>query len=354
MRRRLQNQRLIGKPFAKPKDVVAFHLAMQSQDYGGAKWAVGQRCASATDAQLDAAFDAGKIVRTHVLRPTWHFVAPADARWLLELSAPRIRAFSAPYFRKHGLDPAALKKSRRVLEKQLLGRQLSRDELGAALAAAGLPIQGEALAYQLIAAELDAVVISGARQGKQHTYRLFEERIAPAPPRGREEALAELSWRYLESHGPALPQDLAWWAGLTVADAKRGIAACASKLETAKVGEKTYWFTPTRSAAFAPPVVHLLPNYDEQLIAYRFRGNMVDASLSERVGPGEGVFDGHLLLVDGLLVGAWRRELEKGRVNLAVTLLRKLNAGEKRELQAAAERYARFLNLELRLTVAQG
>jgi hypothetical protein len=326
---------------------------MQSQDYGGAKWAVGQRLANATDAQVDAAFDAGQIVRTHVLRPTWHFVAPADARWLLELSAPRIRAFSAPYFRKHGLDAAALKKSRRVLEKRLVGKQLTRDELAEALTAAGLPTQGEALSYQLIAAELDAVLVSGAREGKQHTYRLFEERIAPAPRRTREEALAELSLRYLASHGPALPQDLAWWAGLTIADAKRGIAACAGELESAQVADKTYWFTRARSVAFEPPIVHLLPNYDEQLIAYRFRGNAVDASTSARVGPGDGVFDGHFVMVNGSLIGGWRRELERAQVKVAVTLLRKLSPAEKRALQAAAERYASFLGLELELGIKQ-
>lgn len=354
VRRRLQNQRLIGKPFGSPAQAVAWHLAMQSQDYAGAKWALGQRVTGASDASVEAALERGEILRTHVLRPTWHFVTPADIRWLLQLSAPRIKASSAPYFRKHGLDAAALRKSRRILEKQLAGQARTRDELGVPLAEAGLPTKGEALSYQMIAAELDAVICSGARRGKQHTYVLLEERVAKAPARSRDEALAELALRYLQGHGPALAQDLAWWSGSTIADAKRGLLACGEQLQSASVAGKTYWFTPlSRAAPLAGPVAHLLPNYDEQLIAYRYRGNAVDASLSGRVGPGDGVFDGHLVLVDGQLVGGWRRELGKTTVVVDVTLLRKLSRIERRALGAAAQRYAAFVGLELELSVAE-
>lgn len=350
VRRRLQNQRLIGKRFRRPAEVVGFHLAMQSQDFAGAKWAIGQRVAAATDAQIEAALDSGRILRTHVLRPTWHFVTPADVRWLLALTAPRIRAFSQPYFRKHGLDANSLKRSGRVLEKCLRGRQLTRDELAAELQAAGLPTKGEALSYQLIAAELDALIVSGPRHGKQHSYALLEERVPPSAPRERDEALAELAFRYLQGHGPALVQDLAWWAGLTIADAKRGIAASAARLESASVAGKSYWFAPLRRAPpLAEPVVHLLPNYDEQLIAYRYRGNTADPGLTRGAPPG--VFDGHLLAIDGLLAGGWRRELTNTTVAVQVRVLRRLSRDERSALLRAAEEYAAFLMLKLELTV---
>jgi hypothetical protein len=353
VRRRMSNQRLLGKPFARPEQAVAWHLAVQSQDYSGAKWALGQRTASATDASVEAAFNRGRLLRTHVLRPTWHFVAPTDARWLLELSSERIRAFSTPYFRKHGLDARALKRSRRVLEKMLgAGEQLTRDELGVALAAEGLPVRGEALSYQLIAAELDAVLISGARRGKQHTYVAFDQRVPRAAPLPRDEALALLARRYLEGHGPALVQDLAWWAGLTIADAKRGVEAASDELESASVDGKTYWFRPTeRAAPFDAPVVHLLPNYDEQLIAYKHRANAVDASLLSKVSVGSGIFDGHLLMVDGQLAGGWRREAGKSNVKIEVTFIRSASAREKRALSAAAVRYGAFLGLTPKLSV---
>jgi hypothetical protein len=352
--RRLQNQGLLGKPFARPEQVVARHLAMQSQDFGGAKWAIGQRLAVPTEGSVDAAFQRGDILRTHVLRPTWHFVTPADIRWLLELTAPRIKAGSAPYFRKHGLDVASLRRSRRVLEKQLAGRQLTREELAVPLVEAGLPVQGEALSYQMIAAELDGVICSGARRGKQHTYALLEERVAKATPLGRDEALAQLGLRYLQGHGPALVQDLAWWSGLTVADAKRAVAACRDRLYSAEVTGRTYWFAALgRAAPLAGPVVHLLPNYDEQLIAYRFRGNAIDPAVAPRVGRGDGVFDGNFVTIDGKLVGSWRRELGKTHVSVQTALLRRPSRAEQRELRAAAQRYADFLALKLELSVTE-
>jgi hypothetical protein len=349
---RLAGQRLIGKAFRRVEEVVAWHLAMQSQDFGGAKWAIGQRLVRATDASVEAAFDQGKLLRTHVLRPTWHFVAPADVRWLQQLTAPRVRALSAPYFRKFGLDARVLGRSRRVLEKNLRdGRFATRDELALRLAEAGLPAKGEALTYQMMAAELDAVIVSGPRRGKQHTYALLEERVPRTEAKSRDEALAELSYRYLQSHGPALPQDLAWWSGLTIADAKRGILANASRLENTQVDDKTFWLVPgQRRARPTPPLVHLLPNYDEQLIAYRERGCSRDERLSR--AP-RGAFDAHFVLVNGLLVGGWRRELGPTKVRVLVRTQRRLSITEQRALNEAARRYASFLQLGLELSVRQ-
>jgi hypothetical protein len=347
VRQRLLNQRLMGKPLARPADVVRLHLAMQSQDFAGAKWAIGQRTKGASDAQVEASVSSGRILRTHVLRPTWHFVSPSDVRWLLALTAPRIRAFSAPYFRKHGLDEAALKRSRRVLEKSLHGRALTRDELAIELEAAKLSIQGEALSYQLIAAELDGLIVSGPRRGKHHSYVLLDERVPASPPLPRDEALAELAFRYLQAHGPALVHDLAWWAGLTVADAKRGIEANAARLQSSLVDGRRYWFGKLARVATSEPVVHLLPNYDEQLIAYRFRGNATDPKVKRAAPPG--IFDGHFLCVDGLVAGGWRRELGTSSVQLAVRPLRRLSPAERRGLEQAAQRYAAFLGLKLEL-----
>jgi Winged helix DNA-binding domain len=354
VRFRLRNQRLIGKHFARPEQAVAWHLAMQSQDFGGAKWAVGQRTANATDESVESAFARGKLLRTHVLRPTWHFVTPADVRFLLELTAPRIRAFAVPYFRKHGLDAAALKRSRRVLEKSLAdGQPRTREELSRELEAASLPIRGEALSYQLIAAELDAVLISGPRRGKQHTYVAFDSRVPVTSRLERDEALGQLARRYLAAHGPGVAQDLAWWAGLTIADAKRGIDGVASELGSALIDGKLYWFLPLeRDPSFESPVARLLPNYDEQLIAYKHRANAVDASVLTRASPGSAIFDGHLLLIDGLLAGGWRRELGSRDVEIEVEFARRASAVEKRAVAAEAARYAAFVGLTPKLRIS--
>src|SRR5438034_1307237 len=103
IKRRLGNQRLVRGTFQTPVEAVRWFGAVQAQDFSGAKWALGQRLADGTDQSVEQAFNAGKILRTHVMRPTWHFVTPADIRWLLALTGPRVLAFSAYYFRKNGL-----------------------------------------------------------------------------------------------------------------------------------------------------------------------------------------------------------------------------------------------------------
>src|SRR5262245_8685277 len=118
---RLRNEHLVGAPLGSPEEVVAWLGAVQSQDYAGAKWAVAQRTPGCTDADVEEAFQAGRIVRTHVLRPTWHFVMPADLRWMLALTAPRIRAAMAYYDRKLDLDGAVRARAGALVAKALEG-----------------------------------------------------------------------------------------------------------------------------------------------------------------------------------------------------------------------------------------
>src|SRR5262245_302167 len=210
-RTRLRNQRLIGKPFATPEEVVGWLGAVQAQDYAGAKWAVAQRTAGCSDADVEQACRDGRILRTHVLRPTWHLVLPEDIRWMLALSAPRIRAAMAFYDRRLGLTDAVCARSAAALAAALRGgNHLTRGELARVLAAAGIPAAGQRLGHLMVRAEIDGVICSGATRGKQSTYALLDERAPAAKPRGRDDALAELAGRYFASHGPALPQDFAW------------------------------------------------------------------------------------------------------------------------------------------------
>src|SRR5262245_32836995 len=153
-RTRLRNQRLIGKPFATPEEVVGWLGAVQAQDYAGAKWAVAQRTSGCRDADVEQACQDGRILRTHVLRPTWHFVLPVDIRWMLALTAPRVRARMAPYDRKLALDDDVFHRSQRVLAHALAGgRALTREELGRALAEAGIEASGQRLGHIMMRAE---------------------------------------------------------------------------------------------------------------------------------------------------------------------------------------------------------
>lgn len=348
---RLHNQHLIGEPWATPEDVVRSLCAVQSQDYGGAKWGVAQRTVGATDADLDRLYDAGAILRTHVMRPTWHFVLPEDMRWLLALTAPRVRALLAHYDRKLELDNAVFARSHALLVDALRdASHRTRPELARVLNEGGIAASGQRLAHLLMHAELDAVICSGPWRGKQFTYALLDERIPATATVPRDEALATLTRRYLQSHGPATPQDFAWWSGLSVTDARRGIEMNAPHLLHETVEGKTHWFVPPATVPALPaPVVHLLPNYDEHLIAYKgYTASFDPFRLAQQDAP-VNALTSHIVTLNGHVVGGWKRTVERNTVRIETTLLVPFAADERAALHAAAEAYGRFTGLPVSL-----
>jgi hypothetical protein len=344
-RLRLNNQRLNGRPFEKPEEMVGWFGAVQAQDYAGAKWGVAQRTAGAVSADLDRLFDEGKFLRTHVMRPTWHFVMPVDIRWILGLTAPRVHAASAYYYRQLELDEALFKRSNALLAGALAGgKQLTRTELAAALQAGGIPAKGLRMGYLLMHAELDAVICSGARRGKQFTYALLEERVPEAPEFEHSDALAELTRRYFRSHGPATVQDYAWWSGLTITEAKAGIEMLNSGLDSAAMNGKTYWFAePSTGAEVRNPTVHLLPNYDEHLVAYKDHAPSFDPVLFQKLAPEESSLMAHIITLNGLVIGGWQRRVERKMVTIKTSLLVKLDPDAEAALMKTVEGYGRFM-----------
>src|ERR1044072_4134510 len=101
---RLNNHKLADSKFKKPAEVVRWFGAIQAQDFNAAKWALALRMRKTTNEQIEAAFNKGEILRTHVMRPTWHFVTPEDISWLLKLTASRVHAASAYIYRTLELD----------------------------------------------------------------------------------------------------------------------------------------------------------------------------------------------------------------------------------------------------------
>lgn len=270
---RLHNQRLSHTNFKTPQAVVQWLGAVQAQDYAGAKWALAQRMTDATDAALDQALADGSILRTHLLRPTWHFVTPQDIRWMLKLTAPRVHAVNAYMVRQSGLDKAIFKKSNSTLEKALRGgNQLTRTELAAILDQAGIPADGFRLSYLMMYAELNGLICSGARHGKQFTYALLEERVPPVNALNRDESLAKLVSCYFSTRGPATLQDFTMWSGLTMTDAKNGIEMVKSKFEYETFNGQTYWFPEAATLKKDKSLIaYLLPNYDEYFIGFKDR-----------------------------------------------------------------------------------
>ena len=347
VRQRLHNQKLVESDLRTPAEIVSWLGAVQSQDYAGAKWALGLRAPGLTEKDVDRAFDDGKILRTHILRPTWHFVAPADIRWMLALTGPRVLAGNRHYTRRNGLDEKVLARSRRVLERALGGgRFMTRTALGAVLARAGIEGGGQRLAYLMMDAELQQVICSGPRQDRQFTYALLEERAPRARALAGDEALAELAKRYFASHGPATVRDFVWWSGLTVKQAKTGLEALGRQAVSDAFDGFTYWSVPGPTPSVKRtrlPAVYLLPNYDELMNALRDRGLFLDASGPPPAGAVARL--PHQLAIDGTLRGAWRRTIAARGVTVAVRPFRPLSRMEKTALTRAVASYGRFSGL---------
>ena len=347
--RRLASQKLARSTFRTPAEVVAWMGGVQAQDYPGAKWAVGIRAARLTNDDVERAFDAGAILRTHVLRPTWHFVAPADIRWMLALTGPRVNAASAYQYRKAGLDDGTFRRSRVVLERALRDRRaLTRLELAVALRRAGVAAEGPRLAGLLMRAELDGVICSGPRLNRQFTYALLEERVPPAAPLAPDEALAELTRRYFSSHGPATVADFVWWSGLTVREAKRGLALSEHSLASTSVNGEACWSAAVRPhTRRASPSAFLLPNWDEYVVAYRNRTLLAGGGAA----PAAGLFSPSIV-IDGKLAGTWTRTLKGSSIHLQLRPHRRFAQREARGVEAAVERYGRFMGMDVRLSAA--
>ncbi|HAW10548.1 MAG TPA: hypothetical protein DCX12_05680 [Chloroflexi bacterium] len=358
--RRLHSQRLAGDPLDGAAEVVGWLGAVQSQDYPAATWALGQRTRAATAATVNRLFDDGAILRTHVLRPTWHFVLPGDIRWLLALTAPRIRAGIAGRLRDLELDAAIITRAETAFTTVLAGGgQLTRSELGEVLRAAGIAPDGQRLPHLIIAAELDALIVSGPRRGREFTYALFDGRVPRAPVLDREQALCRLAHRYFRSRGPAQVQDLAWWSGLTLAEAAQGAAGAAeigaeapaagaaapAGLASELIDGKRYWFDPSsrpRSARSA--AAHLLPNFDELTVGYRDRAALdhPDGRFDPTLFAFGSVLS-NVLVIGGRVRGAWHRVLSRRGVRVQVRMLDALSPSETAAVSRAADRMGAFL-----------
>ncbi len=342
---RLHNQRISAIPFRTPSEVVEWLVAVQAQDYAGAKWALGLRASGVTDGDIDQALAEGAILRTHVMRPTWHFVTPKDIRWLLALTAPRVHAANAYQNRRLELDKTVFKRSNAVLTKALRGgKQLTRVDLASAVRQAGIDASHLRLGQLIMNAELDGVICSGARRGKQFTYALLDERVPVTKTLDRDAALAELTRRYFSSHGPATEEDFMWWSGLTRADVRSGLAMVNRHLTHDRVDGKTYWF-----AASMPRVkndsetVYLLPNYDEYVVGYTDRGAIFNSSHANQLDARNNSLFQDTLIIHGEIAGTWKRTLKNAAALVKIEPFGRLRKNENQAIASAVQRYGRFL-----------
>jgi hypothetical protein len=342
-------------PLPEPESVVRWFGAMQAQDYEPAKWAVAMRSSGAGDAELDRAVDEGRILRTHALRPTWHFVLPEDIGWIQMLTGPRVHVLNGHYYRINGLDERFRGRCQRLITRWLeADGELTRAEIGQRLKAEGIEAAGPRLAYIVMSAELNGVICSGKRSGATHTYDLVSGRAKGASKLSEDEALAELSVRYFRSHGPATVGDFRWWSSLTVAQIRRGLELAGDRLVRESVGDLELWSAdPDPLDSPSSPTVHILQPYDEYTVAFsdtKSAVNIGDEPPEPPVVEGRAFYNA--VIIDGHLAGWWRRVLGRARIEIEVRPVRKLSRPERRALESAAAGYGRFHDLSVTVDIA--
>ena len=347
---RLHNQCITRTGHRQVADLVGWLGAVQAQEFGPAKWALGLRLPSTTtDATVQSAFDAGLILRTHVMRPTWHFVSALDIRWMLELTAPRVHQVLSHYRRRLGLDASLCTRATALFERAL-DEPLTRTELGAHLARARITVKGIPLALLTLYAELEGVICSGPRRGKHQTYARLADRAPDARRLPRDEALAELTGRFFRSHSPATIRDFVWWSGLTTPDAKRGLEMIGAQPHP--IDGCTYWqMEERRRRTAASPALHLLPIYDEYLVSYRDRVAVPHGPPRVPSGSRPVNFQ-HALVIGGQVAGTWRPSQSGSGASIEVIPLRKLSRTERTWLDIPVKRYSRFLGTPVSVSIA--
>ncbi|HSW80823.1 MAG TPA: winged helix DNA-binding domain-containing protein [Candidatus Saccharimonas sp.] len=347
--RRLASQALVGSNFDSPVAVVRHMGAMQAQDYGQAVWAVGARCGASLQ-KVEAAIASGEIVRTWPMRGTIHFVPREDAAWMLQLLTPRIITADKRRQERLGLTISLINRCGEILQANLNGgKQLTRPQIAELLAKNGIDATGPRLYHTLWYLSQVGLICIGPMQGKQQTFMLLKELAPNSRKLSREDALAELAKRYFTSHGPATIADFANWAGIGLTIAREGLAFVKGGLTSVTVDEKTYWFASSVLSS-AQQSVLLLPGFDEYLLGYKDRSAVLELVHAGKVVPGgNGVFK-PMVVLNGEVVGTWKRTVKKAAVHIAIDLFTPVTLPQDL-LAKAVQQYGDFLNLPTELIV---
>ena len=316
----ISNIRLISQKIALPefktaKEIVSWMGAMQAQDYSMAKWAIGVRLSDSNDAKVESAINKGEILRTHVLRPTWHFISADDIYWMLDLSGIKIKSSFKTRDKELELTESVISKSQSIIEKLLSNVSgLTREEISEELTRAKIRTDANRLSHILVHAELVGLVCSGPLKEKKLTYSLLRNRVPVKKDISKDEALARLAAKYFRSRCPATLEDFIWWSNLSVTDARKAVESIKTNFFPETIGSSKYWLPDTISdKVIKKTTVYLLPAYDEFLIAYRDRSSSLSPINNKRTVSSNGIFY-PLIVVNGKVAGLWKRITQKNKV----------------------------------------
>lgn len=347
---RLFSQQIADTKFNAVKDIVGWMGAMQAQDYEMVKWAIGIRLLNTTGQTIETAISNGEVIRTHLLRPTWHLVSADDISWMLGLTAPKIKNSLRSRHRELELSEAVFSKSNGIIEKALQGGEhLTRQALIVEFEKAGIDTTDNRVSHLLLRAELDGIVCSGASRGGKQTYALLEERVPKTKPLTKVEALAKLARKYFASHYPATIQDFIWWSGLSVGNAKQALETIKSDFTSEIISSQLYWFPHFSSIRRRiQESVYLLPAYDEFLISYKDRSASLPFRSKNKTVSNNGIFR-PVIVVNGQVAGIWKRAIKKDKVLVETEMFDQPGKTTKSLIEKAAIQYGQFLSKEIEI-----
>jgi hypothetical protein len=337
-------QHIGGTRSGEVKNLVSYLGAMQAQDYSMAKWAAGVRISGSTENIVEQAINRGDIIRTHLLRPTWHMVSADDIHWILELTAPHIKRSMTARHKELEITGEILTKSNRLIINALSGnRQLTREELVKKFEDAGIVLGNNRAAHLLLCAELDGFICSGATRGRLPTYALLSERVPLKSACSRDEALARLALRYFTSHGPATLQDFTWWSGLPAGDAREALNMVKPSFSEETLDSETYWMPDSLDTSLAHHAsAFLLPAFDEFLISYKDRRASLPEGNQAKAVSSNGIFR-PVIVADGQVVGIWKKINRSGKITVALEYFKKPPKTFAEKIDAAVHAYQKFL-----------
>ena len=349
---RLVNQQIATSKFSSLKEIAGWMGALQAQDFAMSKWAFGVRLPWSTEKTVNEAVSSGEIIRTHLLRPTWHFVSADNIRWMLELTASRIRASMKSRHRELELDDQLLSKCNSLIYKWLNGKSLTREELLSSFKNAGIRVDNNRASHILAWSELSSVICSGATDGKKHTYALLDDRVPGKSTLSREEALAKLAEIYFRSHGPATIKDFEWWSGLTSAEARKALESVRSELSTLTVDSYKYWFREYFDIPENNQSAFLLPAYDEFIISYIDRSASLEIRNHRRAVSENGLFR-PVIVSGGKVVGLWKRTIKKETGIVETEFFQKPKRNLMKQVERCVEEFGKFLGKETKISENQ-
>ncbi|MEY4876967.1 MAG: hypothetical protein RL708_2116 [Bacteroidota bacterium] len=377
---RLHTQQIAQQQFQQPNELLNWMGAMQAQDYEMSKWAVALRLQPQANSKfnqpspigegkgevkqqnefgisenkIETALNNGELIRTHILRPTWHIVAPENLRWMLDLSAPQLSRTLNSYSKSVGMDAKTLLQSEKIILKLLAQKNhCTRDEIMALLQSEKINTDNYRSAHIMFHAELNGLVCNGIRKGKENTYALLDERIPASKKINRDEALAKLATIYFQSHSPATLKDFSWWSGLNQTDAKKAIDFISKNLEKIEVDEQTYFVSvnekniplaPFKGGITANAEIHLLPAFDEYIISYNHRFDVIDKIHSSKAFTNNGIFK-PMIVQDGKIIGIWKRTIAGKKLKTEIFPFEKISNQTELEIEKKMEGFKKYLGV---------